>query len=229
VGVVGVVAITLLGGHEELLEQSLTRIILTSVGAPLLGLAAVTMVLFGMKSPDWSRLFIFSFTTFSSIGLLAYRLILRSYFRARQRLGFYARNLLLLGSPGALAQVAGRLEGWTEAGAYRLFGYLRLPDMAEADYPPDVLCLGTVEQLDSLLIRFPVHQVLAIEPAAGASWLEKVLRDCDQVGVPVQVLPEALLRFEPTTLRHESAGIGLPGMMLAPPTFNSESLFFKRI
>ena len=91
--------IELIGGYLRLVDQSYTRIALTSVAAPLVGLSLITLVLFALRSPGDSRLFIFLFVAFSGAGLAIYRIGIRVYFLRRRRAGYYAKNVVLIGAP----------------------------------------------------------------------------------------------------------------------------------
>lgn len=227
---VAMTVITAFNGHASLLEQSLTRTIGAALGGPFAGLAIVSVAMAGIKSTEWSRLFVYSFTGLSCVGLTAYRLAGRKYFARRRRHGVYARNILFVGSPIGISQAMDRFGGSVGNTTYRPFGFLALSGYAAADYAVSLACHGTVEQIDSLLVRNPINQVVAVLPPSGASWLERLLYECDQVGVPVEIIPEPLLSFSPVSLSYMGSGVaGGPGILLAQPTWNSEMLFFKRL
>ena len=92
-----IVVLGILGSHAPLLYQSRTRLWGGSLLAPLAGLSAITLLLYALKTPEWSRLFVFSFVLLSGIFLALYRWLLRRYFKFRQAAGYYAKNVLLNG------------------------------------------------------------------------------------------------------------------------------------
>jgi lipopolysaccharide/colanic/teichoic acid biosynthesis glycosyltransferase len=237
----GVLGLGLLGAHRGLGEQSLTRVVLSSLLAPLLGLGLITSIIVALKSPDWSRVFIFSLVGLSCLGLLAYRLALRAYFLQRLRAGAYARNVLLIGTDGGVETLAGRLAGAVQRGDLRLAGYLRAGAPPAVEERAGLTCLGDARHLDTLLIRRPIHEVVAAQPSGESAWLAGVVRACDQVGVPLRVVPEVLLTgpFETLTALRPPAptglglGVGLgapdlPGVVLAPLRQDADALFVKR-
>lgn len=230
----------MLGNHGPLLYQSRTHIAVGSMLSPMAGLSLVALVLFALKSPDWSRLLTFSFTGLGGVGLCLYRLVLRRYFLFRQAAGYYAKNVLLVGLPPALEWMAHYFAEDVPAVEYRLIGYLR----ARPDQPPpnhsngkngatvaDLTPLGDVEALGDLLINRPVHEVIAIHPASGGKWIEQVIRDCDYFGVLLRVVPEALLLGERQRLQtlYPFEMLHLPAVVLTPPYLDSDAFFFKRL
>src|SRR6185295_14998160 len=84
-------------GYRPLVRQTRANLALTSLIAPLIGLGTITMILFAVRSPGWSRLFIFQFTALTVIEFCSYRLLLRWYRSKRIASGFYARNVLFIG------------------------------------------------------------------------------------------------------------------------------------
>jgi exopolysaccharide biosynthesis polyprenyl glycosylphosphotransferase len=230
-----------LGNYGPLLFQSRTRIVAGSFVAPLASLSLVTLVLFALKHPDWSRLFTFSFTFLSGVGLGLYRLVLRGYFQHRRAAGYYAKNILLVGLPASLGWMAQYFAEQVPTTDYRLLGYLcvcsdqvppRIPSVNEGDAGRVRLkSLGNVEELGSLLISRPIHEVIAIHPAAGGTWIEQVIRDCDYMSVLLRIVPEALLLGERHTLHtlYPFEPLHLPAVVLAPPNWDSAALFLKRL
>jgi len=114
-----------MGNHHPLLQQSRTGMLIGSCLAPFFGLCLVTLALYALKSLEWSRLFIFSFTLLSMISLSFYRFVLRRYYMLRQNGGRYAKNVLLIGLPASIEWMAGYFAENVSMQAYRLIGYLR--------------------------------------------------------------------------------------------------------
>jgi lipopolysaccharide/colanic/teichoic acid biosynthesis glycosyltransferase len=125
--------------------------------------------------------------------------------------------------------------------AYRLIGYLRVqPDQPPANGPfngrngvviQNLLALGNVEELGDLLIHHPIHEVIAIHPESNGLWIKKVIQDCDYFGILLRIVPEALLLGERKALKnlYPFEPLNLPAVVLAPPYWDSDILFFKRL
>ncbi len=237
------ITLTFFGAHGSLLRLSRTRIVTAGILAPLAGLSLIALVLFALKSRDWSRLFVFSFMALSAVGLGGYRLVLRRYFQRRQAAGYYAKNVLLVGLTSALEWMACYFAENVPSADYRLIGYLTVdsaqPTLSphcngKSDIPPHpvrVDRLGHVDDLGHLLIRRPVHEVIVIQSLSGGEWIQRVIQVCDYLGVLLRIVPEALLVAERRSLKtlYPFAALNLPAVVLAPPHWDSDALFLKRV
>ena len=228
-----------LRNHGPLMSQSRSRVVFGGLAAPLVGLSFGVLVMTSLKVSPVSRVFLFSFALFSAVGLIFYRLSLRSYFLQRQAAGFYASNVLLVGLPDGIAWMAGYFSDHVPQSSYRLAGFLsadhaesKLASEVTAERPPLPLpSLGRVGQLGDLLINRPIHEVIAIQPTSGGEWIAQVVRDCDYFGILLRIVPEALLFGERSTLEmlYPFEPLHLPAVVLTPPHWDSDALFLKRL
>lgn len=234
------VVMGLSGSHGSLLELSRTRILINTLVAVFAGLSTIVLVMFAFKSSAWSRLLIFTFTLFSAAVLVLYRLLLREYFIARRAGGHYHKNVLLIGLPTSIEWMVRYFSENIPAQDYRLFGYLCVgPNQRSPNgngkgvaAVPDIASLGDAGELGDLLIHQPIHEVIAVHPASGGDWINKVIQDCDYFAMPLRIVPEALLLKEPKSLKmvYHSEALHLPAVVLTPlHTWDSEELFFKRL
>lgn len=227
----------MLNGYEPLLRQSRTKIVMTSVAGPLIGLSLVTMILFAVRANQWSRLFIFSFSTLSSLELCSYRLALRWYRARRMNSGFDAKDVALIGPTTALEWLYGYLTRSLATSEYRIVGYIRvepgqkqpfagLPD-AESRLPP----LGHAHELGALLVHRPIHEIIAVHGGNGADWLRGVVDDCDYFRLTLRIVPDALLYGNLRDLRllYRTTPFHLPEIVLKPIDLDSDALFLKRL
>ena len=176
--VVVILALQALSAYRPMLLQARTQIVLSSVIAPVSGLAAIALILFALRSPVWSRLFIFLFTGLAVVLLTGYRLGLRWYQVRRIQSGFYARQVVLVGSVRGVERVAQYLERTTTPAQYQVLGYLEVRPVPGAQLAPmSVPRLGTVEGLGELLVHSPIHEVIAIQGTEGDQWLRDIDRD----------------------------------------------------
>jgi exopolysaccharide biosynthesis polyprenyl glycosylphosphotransferase len=221
------------GNYTPLIRQSYTRILAGGMLSPVVGLSIVLLLLFAIRDPGWSRRFIFSFAAVAGLGLAAYRVILRLYLRRRQKLGYYAKNVLMIGSPGAVDIIHHHFYDNPDTKEYRLLGYLQLATGQPPSSPNGrtLPLLGDVDALGNLLIRRPIHEVIAVYPSVGGAWLQKVIEDCEAFRVTLRILPEALLSNDRSTLQklYHAEQLKLPSIVLRSPAWESEALFFKRL
>jgi exopolysaccharide biosynthesis polyprenyl glycosylphosphotransferase len=219
-----------IGNYGPLLNQSYTRITVGGLLAPLAGLSVLALALFALRAPSWSRLFVFSFVVLAGVALTLYRIGLRLYFRRRQKAGYYAKNVLLIGSRASLTWMERYFGEAVNRAHYRLYGFLHIG----AEQPPpgesSMYALGDARDLGDLLISRPIHEVIAVHPTSGGVWIENVIRDCDALGVLLRIVPESLLA-ERRTLRtlYPFEPLNLPAVTLAPPHWDSDALFLKRL
>lgn len=227
-----------LGNHGPLLYQSRTRIVVGSFSAVLAGLSLIALVLFALKGPEQSRLFIFSFTCLSGVGLCLYRLVLRQYFMRRRTAGYYSKNVLLIGQPASIRWMWQYFTEHVPRTDYTLYGYLSVesepPHLSEQSggaLESNLVCLGQAQELGHMLIHRPIHEVIAVLPMSGGDWLDQVIRDCDYFRVALRIVPEALLtgQLRDLQMAYRSDPLRLPSIALMPPHLDSGALFLKRL
>lgn len=230
---VTILILGLLGNHRPVFLQSRTRLALGGITGTLVSLSLVTMILFALKRPEWSRLFIFSFAFFGGIGLGLYRVVLRVYFASRRRKGYYAKNVLLIGLHSSVQWIVHYFKQRISPADYRLFGYLSLnhEKVSPKNVNPDCLHYGEVGELGDLLIHQPIHEVIAILPFNGADWIGRVIENCDYFRVALHIVPEALLKLGVRDLQilYRSDSLKLPAVVLQPPHLDSSTFFLKRL
>ena len=223
------------GCYKPLFNVSLKRLILGGILAPAAGFSIITFVLFALKNPGWSRLFVFSFSTLTAIGLVAYRSLLRSYSIRRRASGYYARNVVIIGSPESVLSISRHFERFVSPQEYVLFGYATIPGLEKYAIMDSansaVRYLGCAAQLGDVLTNQPIHDVILVAPISGGNWLNQVIMDCDYLGLMLRIIPEALLTVGHKSLQalHHADALHLPAIVLAPPHWNSEALFVKRV
>ncbi len=235
---VSVLVIQSVGGYHPLVTQSRTRIILAGLAAPLVSAGMITLILFALRSPSWSRLFIFLFTVISVAELCAYRLLMRWYRVKRIASGCYARSVILIGSARALGWLSAHVADNTSLAEYDVIGHLSIspqPATQTLSQPTDagpklVPCLGEVGQLSQLLVHRPVHEVIAVQGGAS-DWLREVVDTCDYFRVTLRIVPEALVFGQLRDLEfiYRSDPLRLPEIVLRPRHLDSTAIFIKRV
>jgi exopolysaccharide biosynthesis polyprenyl glycosylphosphotransferase len=229
-------AVDLLGGYRPLLRQSRTRLALNTVAGPLAGLGATTVILFGLQIFDTSRLFLFTFVALQVVYLATWRLGLRAYKHHRALAGHYARGVLFVGTPAHIRYLANHFRRHVPTHAYHVVGGLPVPDAGGvttlgAESAPIVSMLGGVDRLGDLLIHRPIDEVVVAQPLGDASWLSRVISQCDYFRVTVRIVPEAILSTELRDLRaaHGADVVGLPALVLTPGRADGHPQFLKRL
>lgn len=227
------VTIHLAGGYTPLLGQSRTRVIAASILGPIGGLGAIATVVFALRVNQMSRSSIFAFWGLAVLGLAASRLGLRAYKIRRYLAGQYARNVVLVGVPAHVNELAAFFERRVPHHAYRVLGCLELPtgDDAPDEVPLKVRRLGQAHELGELLIHQPINDVVVISSLRVAPWLGGIIEQCDYLRVTVRIVPAALLFMQLRDLRPPQSGdiLSIPALILRPFEADSEPLFVKRL
>ena len=219
--------IHLLGGYRPLLEQSRTRLVIVCLLAPLFGLSAVTLGLVMVKSLVTPRSLLFSTALLTSAGLLASRGLIRRYKRHRLLAGHYARNVVIIASPAAREILAAHFGARVSPNEHRWYGYLDLPGIAGRAEPGR---LGLASDLGNLLIRRPIHEVIAVHATGQEQWLSAVIEQCEYFQITLRLVPDALLTLpsrDPQILFQGT--LQLPEIVLRPRAFRDSALFAKRV
>lgn len=229
--------VQLLGGYRPLLNQSRTRVVLSSVVAPLFGLSLVTLVLIAVRNQFTSRALIFAFTLLSAIALLVCRWVIRSYKYRRLMAGHYARNVIVIAREPARQWLARHFEHNVAPNLHRLSGYLKIREAAPAsqslgqDSGPDLECLGESEDLGDILVHRPIHEVIAVQSPGSEAWLAQVIEHCEYFHVTLRLVPEALLSWQSRDLQVLFHGepLHLPEIVLRPRYLEGGAVAAKRV
>jgi exopolysaccharide biosynthesis polyprenyl glycosylphosphotransferase len=219
-----------LNAYYPLLRQSRTRIFVYSVSAPLASAGVMTLFFFFEKKGGWSRLFLLTFIATGAVLLFVFRNALRQYFLRRLAAGFYTKKVLLVGPREGIRWLVDYFRETTPQTEYTISGFLAVPD-DPAEFDPGTERLGLASQLGDTLISRPVDEVIAVQAAASAEWMASVIENCDALGILLRIVPQALLFGKFRTLRtlYPFQFLHLPAVVLAPPHFDSDALFFKRM
>ncbi len=220
----------LFGGYRQVVHQSRSRLVLSSVFSPLVALSFLTLTFFALKISSSSRVFIFTFGFLGALGLVTYRSALRLYQKRRLASGVYAKNVLLVGRSSAIRWMTQHFRQNVPKSHYQLAGWLAVRT-AEDLGDVDLSLLGGSKDLGGLLINYPIHEVIAVQSSGEHNWLRQVIEECDYFRVLLRIVPEALLvgNVRDLKLMFRSEPLRLPEIVLAPPHLDSDALFLKRI
>ena len=220
----------LLGGYRDLLDQGRTRLFLAAVLAPAIAISFLTLALFASKNSGSGRVFVFSFGFIAVLGLLTYRSVLRLYKQGRLAAGVYAKNVLFIGNPSAVRWMVDHFRNNVPRSRYRVIGWMPVGVDDVGEQVP-LLSHGPVDDLGTLLIHRPVHEVIAVQSSDERDWLRGVIESCDYFRVRLRIVPEALLTGNPRdlTLVFRSDPLRLPAIVLTPPNVETDALFLKRL
>ncbi len=157
-------------------------------------LAGVLVFLYALKSSaDVSRLWLGVWWLGGSLGLIVWRVALRSQIRAAHRDGSLSRNLLVIGRTDLVRDVTERLESADDS--LRVAGAVCVAGAGEAVLPA-LGRLGTDELLPELIRRQVDEVVLAI-PWSEKAAIHAALATLRHLPIEVSLYPEILGRELP--------------------------------
>jgi exopolysaccharide biosynthesis polyprenyl glycosylphosphotransferase len=229
-GFAAIAVLEFTAAYRPLLRQSRARVIASAVVAPFGSAGLITLYLFFEKQNDWSRLFLVSFIVFGIISLATFRMALRHYLNSRRDAGFYTKRVLLIGPRQGVRWIVDYFHETTPGTEYKIAGYLAVADDPD-EFDPGTEMLGQASQLGDTLISRPIDEVIAVQAAASADWMTSVIENCDALGILLRIVPQALLfgKFRTLRMLYPFQILHLPAVVLAPPHFDSDALFFKRL
>jgi len=167
---------------------SIRRELIDIATAALLLAVAMFALLFWLKLPDVSRLFLLALFPAQVALTLALRLAIRVAFaRARSR-GLNVRYMLIVGANEASFSFADRLARNGDLGLLPI-GYLAAADdpIGAGPAPSGRPILGRIEDIDDVLHGRIVDEVAICLPASQWALVEPIARICEEEGKVVRI------------------------------------------
>ncbi|MBA2557538.1 MAG: sugar transferase [Chloroflexi bacterium] len=141
-------------------------------------------LLFLIRLPDVSRLFLLTLLPGQAVLTLLLRFGLRGLFAMVRARGMNARFMLVVGTGSEAQAFADRVESHRELGI-RVVGHLQGPE--EAAQPPTRPVLGRLEDIESMLHEQVIDEVAVCLPLAAWHLVEPVARLCEDEGKVVRI------------------------------------------
>jgi exopolysaccharide biosynthesis polyprenyl glycosylphosphotransferase len=222
---VGVIAINDL--YRLRARWSIRREALDVVRAGALLAVLTFSVLFILKLPEVSRLFLLTLFPAQIVVTFLSRLVLRwGFARARER-GLNTRFVLIVGTGKAAKTYADRIERHRELGL-QVIGHLaftprpgnRASDAGDGDpLPAEALrrpILGTLDDIEDILHRRVVDEVVISLPPAAWGYVEAIARICEDEGKIVRIpLMEGIFSL-PGARQEEFDGVPMLSLVYGP-------------
>ena len=229
-GVAALLVLEFLEAYRPLLQQTRARVVTYSIAAPLGAAGVITLLLFFDKQVGWSRLFVLTFIAFAAVALCFFRMSLRHYFLRRREAGFYTKKVLLIGPREGARGLVKYFTDNIARTEYVVNGFLAVPGDPDSD-DVGVPAIGSASDLGSTLIMHPVDEVIAVQSQGNTEWLASVIETCDDLGILLRIVPQALLfgKVRKLQMLYPFQILHLPAVVLTPPHFDSDALFFKRL
>ena len=162
------------------LKKELFRLCL----AGLIVAALLLSVLFIRHAVDYSRITMAIYFLLSTGLLGGKRIVLRLTLRHLRKAGYNQKHVLLLGNGTTAHSYLNTISIQRQLG-YRCIGYV-------ADQPADDLgcpCLGSFDQLASLLDQLQPDEVVAAVDAQEQHWIPQIIAASEKAGIRLSIIP----------------------------------------
>ncbi len=201
--------------------------ILIAIAASLGGTATV---FFALHVPPYSRIFVFSYLTILFFAATGYRLALKYRFRIRQKRGLDVRLVALAGSASGISKVLEFTEAAFSDARTKIIGCF-LVDGSKDSGPGNLPVLGSLTDLEHVLIHTPIDEVIIVMPDRECPWLHSAIGSCDYFRVSAHILHESMLGMELRDLKIATDPyLPLPGVTLIPEEEEAtDTMVWKRL
>ena len=206
------------------------QIIFSLAIAMAAALGATTTVFFALRVPSYSRLFVFSYLTLLFLLATGYRLLLKYRLRIRQKRGLDVRLVALAGSTGGISKLLELTQAAFHDSKTQISGCF-IVDRSNDAGPETLPILGSLTDLEQVLIHTPIDEVIFVVPNQECPWLQSAIGCCDYFRVSAHILHENMLGMELQDLKIASDPyLQLPGVTLIPEEEEaSDTMVWKRL
>jgi exopolysaccharide biosynthesis polyprenyl glycosylphosphotransferase len=173
------------------------------------------------KENQVSREFILFFALFSFVFLYVERMIVRLYLEGVAHKSFHARKILVVGNL-ARGKIVSELLSQQLSWGHKVIGMLAVDD-EEANDPE---CLGKIEDLQQVLLKHPVDEVIFTARGGRDVDIRSYLQVCKKMGIPSRILP-ALWQPGGLSISAERCQ-SVPFLIIATDNINATGMLYKR-
>lgn len=196
----------------------------------LIGLAFVSLIVFGIKEQGTSRLLVFSFGWLVFITLTGIRFLEKSYYGTREKAGYYARHLLVIGSSECIRMLVQLIQSSRSGSNYQVTPWPLSPrNSSPEDQTPATFTL----ELRRHLAKEPIDEIVLVSGSDTQLYIDPVLSASAEQGQPVRLVSESILRFwsAPSLSLKPYADLflGFPSLSITRIERKPAYEFFKRL
>lgn len=171
------------GAYRFTYRSTLPREILRVWLAIAVALVLLTSVIFVFKSVYFSRLFIAVFGVVSLLFTTVERVVVSWYFKKIRVNAQNIRNVIIVGTGERACKVAERIRNHKSWGL-NFIGYVSEDNGGSGESPEaDVLCLGNISDIEEIVRRFVVDEVIFVISKEKLESLEEVFLFLEDEGI----------------------------------------------
>ncbi|OVE73489.1 hypothetical protein BVX93_01500 [bacterium B13(2017)] len=170
--------------------------------------------------------FVLIYPALCIIALIASRIFLIAIFRIVRRFGYNQRQMVIVGTGPRGIKHYKKIVKHPEWG-FHIIGFITLEkkDILHKELKKFSI-LGTIDQMESILDKYPVDEVFYVVPRKWLDKIEKSVMICDMFGVTTHIATDLFsIKVSKSTISHFH---GLPVLSFNSISTNYSALAFKR-
>lgn len=200
----------------------------------LINISVLILMLFVLRIRDFSRLMIGIFFLLNWILLGASGWTVFTFRALRRKKTYFASLVLMIGTKLAAKECIQRIQGSSEEN-YLVIGCLTLnPALVGTEVTEGVAVIGTVDELEAILTRQVVDEIIISIPTDKIPSVEKYLVIAESTGVKIRILPHwhfrQFLAHRPKFYAmYFEEFLEVPTLVFAARSKSHVALFIKRV
>jgi exopolysaccharide biosynthesis polyprenyl glycosylphosphotransferase len=206
------------------------QIVASTLIAIAAALGSTTTVFYALRVPPYSRIFLFSYLSLLFLFATAYRLILKYRLRSRQEQGLDVRLIAIAGRTSGISHLMEFTAGAFRGAQTKVIGCF-LVEPATDSGTSTLPVLGSLSDLEHILVHTPIDEVVIVLPDGECPWLLPAISCCDYFRVGAHILQERMLGMELQDLKLASdLYLPLPAVTLIPEEEEpTDMMIWKRL
>ena len=207
--------------------HSVKKIISNVVKSLFFGVIVLSFIMYLLKIDDVSRIMMCIFLLLNVTFLVLSKSTIFITLQNMRKKGFNFQNIMIVGGRERAKEVINSINLHSSSG-YRILGCLGLTNSEIGkSVQGDITYIGTVGQMDQLLLQHVVDQIIFALPLDLINNIEQVIRLAEELGVSVRIIPDWNLHklgYSPGIARLQIENfLDIPTMCLrTTPTGNGE-------
>lgn len=171
-------------------RQPLERVLWNIVKAVAASMVLLTLCMYVIKLSDVSRIMMAMFFILNITSLIAARVVFRLIQRIHQSKSYNLRNVLIIGARERAKDVIDLVDERAING-YRVVGCLGLHSSELGLHVKNgVKVIGTVSQLESILVREVIDELVVAAPLWCIDKAATALSTAEELGIAVRIIPD---------------------------------------
>ena len=158
------------------------------IKANVIGAMVFLVVLYLINQPNFSRSLIILFALLNVVLMTAYRFAVRSILSQIRKVGFNAKQVVIVGYSRACEQYIDRILVNPQWG-YQIRGILD-DEVPAGTYYKGIQVLGRIDNLEEILPENKLDEIAIALPLKNYKRLEEIVSKCEKSGVHTKFIPD---------------------------------------